>query len=81
MTMEVSRKILDMFVDGELSSREMENLAALLEEHPDWDAYVRKQETLRAMLRGRYCWTDNRPSWRNCRESGVLKYGTGSRIA
>jgi len=79
MTITLDRKILDMFVDGELSPREMENLSGLLEFHPDWDAYVRKQELLRRLLRGRY-WCAGRRSARHQRQE-VLDYGTGSRAS
>ena len=81
MTIELSHKILDMFVDGELSPREMDNLAELLKVRPDWNDYVHKQETLRTMLRGRYCWIDKRPCWQGSQKSELLEYGTGSRIA
>ena len=74
MTMTVSRKILDMFVDGELPSREMDTLAQLLEVYPECDLYVRKQELLRRMLRGRY-WCAARPSARN-QSQKVLDHGT-----
>ena len=77
--MTVSRKILDMFVDGELPSREMDNLAPLLEVHPEWDAYVRKQELLRRMLRGRY-WCAGIRSARDQTQK-VLDHGTGSRAS
>ena len=79
MNIDLDRKILDMFVDGELSPREMDNLAGLLEIHPDWDAYVRKQELLRRLLRGRYWCAGNQPARYHRRE--VLNYGTGSRAS
>lgn len=63
MTIALSRRILDMFVDGELPSREMDRVTKLLEIHPEWDGYVKKQELLRRMLRGRY-WCAARPSAR-----------------
>ena len=72
--MTVSRKILDMFVDGELPSREMDNLAQLLDVHPGWDLYVRKQELLRRMLRGRY-WCAGSRSARH-QSQKVLDHGT-----
>ena len=52
--MELNREILDRFVDGELQPKQMERVAAMLETHPEWDAYVRRQEQLRASLRARF---------------------------
>jgi hypothetical protein len=49
--MEPDRELLDRFVDGELSPRETERVAALMAEHPAWNDYVRKQEGLRSLLR------------------------------
>ena len=79
MTITLGRNILDMFVDGELSPREMDNLAGLLEINPEWDTYVRKQELLRRLLRGRY-WCAGRRSARY-QSQKVLDYGTGSRAS
>ena len=81
MTITLDRKILDMFVDGELPPREMDSLARLLALYPDWEAYVRKQERLRRLLHGRY-WCYGRPSRRHqSLESELLDYGTGSRAS
>jgi len=81
MTIALSREILDMFVDGELSPREMDNLAGLLEIHPEWDDYVRKQELLRRLPRGRYLWSGRRSARHGRCESELLDYGTGSRAS
>ena len=74
MTITLSRNILDMFVDGELPSRDMENLAWLLKMQPEWDAYVQKQELLRRMLRGRYWCAGIRPLRHQSQK--VLDHGT-----
>ena len=52
--MELNRETLDRFVDGELAPQEMERVAALLPAHPEMDAYVRRQEFLRAAMRTRF---------------------------
>ena len=80
MTIELSHKILDRYVDGELSPREMENLTRLLELRPDWDEYVRKQELLRRLLRGRE-WRNLRNVRSGSRKGTLLYYGTGSRAS
>ena len=74
MTITLSRKILDMFVDGELPSREMDRVAQLLKTHPEWDAYVQKQELLRRMLHGRYWCAGIRPGRHQSQK--VLEHGT-----
>jgi len=51
MEMEPTRENLSAFVDGELPPREMERIAALLATRPDLDAWVKRQETLRAGIR------------------------------
>lgn len=81
MTIMLSNKILDMFVDGELSPREMDNLAGLLEFRPDWEAYVRKQEILRSLLRGRHWLRERRSCRRVSQKCELLDYGTGSRAS
>ena len=52
--MELSREILDRFVDGELPPKEMEHVAEALASHPDLNAYVQRQEYLRTQLRARF---------------------------
>ncbi len=52
--MELNREILDRFVDGELSPKEMEEIAQALVRHPDLGAYVAEQERLRSLMRARY---------------------------
>lgn len=47
----MDKETLNAFVDGELPPKEMERIAALLQTRPDLDAYVKRQETLRAALR------------------------------
>jgi anti-sigma factor RsiW len=81
MTITLDRKILDMFVDGELPPHEMDSLARLLALYPDWEAYVRKQERLRRLLRGRYLWSGRRSARHGRWESELLDYGTGSRAS
>lgn len=49
--MEPDRELLDRYVDGELSPDERASVARLLALYPDWDAYVRRQEKLKQMLR------------------------------
>jgi hypothetical protein len=52
--MELNREILDRFVDGELSPKEMAEIAEALVCHPDLSAYVAEQERLRSLMRARY---------------------------
>jgi hypothetical protein len=50
----ISKETIAAFVDGELPPREMERTAAILAQRPDLDSYVRRQEGLRAQLRGAF---------------------------
>ena len=52
--MELNRELLDRFVDGELAPADMERVAGMLTDHPEWDAYVRRQEELRSVLGARF---------------------------
>jgi hypothetical protein len=52
--MELNRELMDRFVDGELSAKEMEEVAQALTRHPELGAYVAKQEKLRSVMRARY---------------------------
>jgi hypothetical protein len=54
MESEPTRETLNAFIDGELSPREMERIAALLAERPDLDGWVRRQETLRAGIKSAF---------------------------
>jgi len=49
--MEPDRELLDRYVDGELPPSESARVAELMARHSEWDAYVRKQERLKQMLR------------------------------
>jgi anti-sigma factor RsiW len=49
--MDADRDILNAFMDGELSPKQMEEVAALLESRPDLEQYVRDQERLRTALK------------------------------
>jgi hypothetical protein len=54
MEMEPTRETLNAFVDGELPPKEMERIAALLATRPDLDAWVRRQEALRAGMKNAF---------------------------
>lgn len=45
---------LNAFLDGELAPREMERIASLLAARPDLEQWVRRQERLRAEMRGAF---------------------------
>jgi hypothetical protein len=49
--MELDRELLDRYIDGELPPSEAARVVQLMARHPGWDAYVRKQERLKQMLR------------------------------
>lgn len=49
--MDESHETLNAFVDGELPPAEMARIAALLPLRPELEAYVRRQEKLRAILK------------------------------
>lgn len=49
--MELDHEKLNRFVDGELSPKEMEAVAALLADNQEMNAYVERQENLRNQLR------------------------------
>ncbi|MES2294327.1 MAG: anti-sigma factor [Pseudomonadota bacterium] len=54
METEPTRETLSAFIDGELPPKEMERIAALLAERPDIGAWVRRQEALRADIKGAF---------------------------
>lgn len=52
--MELGKESLSAFLDGELSPKEMESVARLLEERPDLKEWVEQQERLRKVLGGAF---------------------------
>jgi len=54
MQTEPTHETLNAFIDGELPPKEMERIAMLLAEHPDLDAWVHRQEALRAGIKSTF---------------------------
>jgi hypothetical protein len=54
METEPTLETLTAFIDGELSPKEMERIVALLAEHPDLDAWVRRQDALRTGVKNAF---------------------------
>jgi len=52
--MHLDRDILNRFMDGELAPEEMVQVARQITVEPKWDAYLRAQENLKAMLAARF---------------------------
>lgn len=61
MDSEIDNEALSAFLDGELPPPEMERIAKILAERPDLDAWVRRQENLRATLRQSFSETMTAP--------------------